>query len=134
MRECVPSFPGRTRARGVPVPVRVTREREPEPRWETRTEPPFSPAWLYVAGGATVLSTLAPIITYSNAYAIRDDYEAANDAGRSNASELSSQYDRATSTAYVTLAIPIVFAAVTAGLAVWYFTGTKETRVNVGRF
>jgi hypothetical protein len=118
-----------------PVPVRVTRERpEPQPRWETRTERPFSPVVLYIAGGATALSTLAPIITYSNAYGIRDDYEAANDARATNAPELASQYDSATSTAYATLAIPIALAAVTAGLAVWYFVGTKETRVNVGRF
>jgi hypothetical protein len=119
----------------VPAPVPLPDpKREREPRWETRTAPPFSPVWLYVAGGATALSTLAPIITYSNAYAIRDDYEAANDARATTAPDLALQYDSASSTAYATLAIPIALAAVTAGLAVWYFVGTKETRVNVGRF
>jgi hypothetical protein len=115
-----------------PAPVRVTRD--PEPKWETRTEHPFSPVFLYIAGGATALSTLAPIVTYSNAYAIRDDYETANDARATNATDLASQYESASSTAYTTLAIPIVLGAITAGLAVWYFVGTKETRVNVGRF
>lgn len=119
-----------------PVPVRVTPDPipPPNPRWITRTDPPFSPVILYVAGGATALSTIAPIITYSNALAIRDDYEAANSARETNARELATQYDSAQSTAYATLGIPIALAAVTAGLAVWYFVGTKETRVGVGRF
>jgi tetratricopeptide (TPR) repeat protein len=118
-----------------PMPAIVTEPpKREEPRWEARTERPFSPVWLYVAGGATALSTIIPIVTYSNAYAIRDDYESANDARAANATQLASDYDGASGTAYATLAIPIVLAAVTAGLAVWYFVGTKETRVNVGRF
>lgn len=121
-------------AEAPPVVVSPKPESDRPPRWETRTERPFSPVWLYVAGGATVLSAIAPIITYSNAYSIRDDYDAANDTRATNASDLASQYDSATTTAYATLAIPIAMAAITAGLAVWYVVGSKETRINVGRF
>jgi hypothetical protein len=117
----------------VPMPVPEKPER-PEPKWETRTEHPFSPSVLYATGGAALLSTLVPIVTYSNALSIRDDYEASNDKRAPNAAQLGSDYDSARSTAYATLAIPIGLAVITAGLAAWYFFGTKETRVMVGRF
>lgn len=101
-------------------------------RWETRTQRPFSPAFLWVAGGAAALSTLVPIVTHANALSIKDDYDAANERLDPSASGLASDYESARSAAYATIAIPIALAAATAGLATWYFVGTKETRVRLG--
>ncbi len=104
----------------------------PEPRFETRTERPFSPVFIYAAGAATVASLVVPLFTYSNAYAIRDDYEAANERRDAHAPSVASEYESARSTAYATLALPIALGAATAGLATWWLLGTKETRVVVG--
>lgn len=103
-----------------------------EPRFETRTERPFSPVILYAAGAATVASVIVPVLTYSSAYAIRDDYEAANDRRDAHAPSVAAEYDSARGAAYATLALPIALGAATAALAAWWLLGSKETRVVVG--
>ncbi len=102
------------------------------PRWETRTERPFSPVVIYVAGAAAAASVVVPVLTYSTASAIRDDYEAANDRRDAHAGSIAPEYDSARSAAYASLAIPVVLGAATAGLAAWWLFGAKETRVVVG--
>jgi hypothetical protein len=96
-------------------------------QWETRRERPFSPVVLWVAGGVTVLSIAAPIVTYANALSTKSDYDSAtSDADKRR---LSGEYDAEKSTAYASLAVPAACAAITGGLVVWWLAGTKEMRV-----
>jgi hypothetical protein len=105
----------------------------PPPVAATGTVHPFSPAFVYVAGGAAAVSVVVPIVTYSYAWSIVQSYRTAPDTSSKNSAV--SQYAGAKTTAYATLAIPIGLAAVTAGLAAWYFVATRQrdtTSVHVG--
>jgi hypothetical protein len=97
------------------------------PRWETRRERPFSPAVLWVAGGVTVLSIAAPIVTYASALSTKSDYDSATSDAEKR--RLYGEYDAEKSTAYASLAVPAACAAITGGLVVWWLAGTKEMRV-----
>ena len=111
-----------------------------------RDEPPFSPTLIYVAAGVTALSVVLPIALYAHANSIKDDYDvaraqaetsrtigdgAAYGTAQNRGRALSSDYDGARSTAQVSLAVPIVFGAATAGLgrARWLF-GSKAPRAS----
>jgi hypothetical protein len=87
-------------------------------------ERPFSPAVLYVAGGLTVVSVIAPVLTYANAFDLKSQHDSSrNDDERQ---DIQGRYDAARTGAYASLAIPITLAAATAGLTAWYFLGSRE--------
>lgn len=115
-----------------PPPGRPDGAASRPPRFETRVDRPFSAVFLYAGAGATVVSVVVPLLTYSSALAVRDDYEAANDRGDAHAAAIASEYESARETAYATVAVPIALGLATAGLATWYFMGSKETRVRIG--
>lgn len=95
-------------------------------------ERPFASTWLWIAGGATALSTIVPIVMYANASSVKSDYDGLNDGNhRADAQSRAGDYDTARSNAYATIAIPAVLAAATIGLATWYFLGTKERRYPI---
>ena len=100
-------------------------------RYETHTEHPFSPTYLWVAGAVTVATVVIPIATYANALSIKSDYDSPS-TPRDRKTQLASDYDGAKSTAYATIAIPSVLAAATVALSAWYLVGTKDVRVEVG--
>lgn len=102
------------------------------PRYDTRTVRPFSPVVLYAGAGATLAAIVVPALGYASALAIKEDYDAANERGDAHAAGVASEYESARGAAYATLAIPIALGVVTAGLATWFFVGTKETRVTIG--
>jgi heme exporter protein D len=101
----------------------------PTTTWETRTERPFSPVVVWVAGGVTVLSLVVPAVTYGSALSIKSDYDDAS--ARDDKERLARDYEDARSAAYVSLVAPAACAAVTAGLFAWWTFGTKESRVPV---
>jgi len=105
---------------------------DPEPRYTTVTERPFSPALLWLTGGATALAVLVPVVTYANALSIKSDHDAA-DASAADRTRLAADYESARGTAYASLAVPAVLAAATAGFAIWYVTGTRKVEVPVAR-
>ena len=109
----------------------------PPVRYETVRQRPFREAILYIAGAVTVASVIVPVVLYANAYAFRDDYNAANSARLHDADTVQraqaadSDYQHAKSVAYASLALPIGLAAVTAGLTTYWIVGSKEKRVAV---
>jgi hypothetical protein len=113
-------------------------------RYETQREHPYSPVVMYVAGGITVLSTLLPILVYSNAPSINDRIDSWNEAtaaykakgnitqaaqSQAYATHARDDYESARSTAYALVAVPAVLAATTAALTAYWFWGVKEQRV-----
>lgn len=104
-------------------------EPPPPPKVETRTERPFSPTVLWVSGGLTLASFAIPIIAYSSALSIKSDYDAAGGT-RADKERIASDYDSARSNAYATTAVPIVFAATTLGLAIWYLVDGREVTTS----
>ena len=102
----------------------------PETRYETRIEPPFSPAVLWIGGGVAALSLILPAITYGNALSIKSDYDDPS-TPRADKARLASDYDSARTNAYASVVVPAVFTAAVGGLALWYVLGTKETRTPI---
>lgn len=101
----------------------------PEPRYELRTERPFPAAVWIGFGAATLASVIVPVVTYSNASAIRDEYDSLPASERTRKQELAADYQSARSTAYATLAVPATFAALTGALFAWWTFGKSERRV-----
>ena len=101
-----------------------------ETRYETRMEPPFSPAILWIGGGVAALSLILPAITYGNALSIKSDYDDPS-TPRADKARLASDYDSARTNAYASVVVPAVFTAAVGGLALWYVLGTKETRTPI---
>jgi hypothetical protein len=89
------------------------------------TEHPFSPAFLVVAGGATLVSSLVPILTYKNARGDRNDALAVQNDKTAYATAMD-QYNSARTTAYATLAVPLGLGVVTLGLTTWYLAGGRQ--------
>ncbi|MBX3189458.1 MAG: hypothetical protein KF819_20710 [Labilithrix sp.] len=112
----------REAARVVPAPPRET-------RYETRVERPFGEAVLWASGALTLAAAVIPAITYGNALSTKSDYDAAT--SRSVKEALASDYEAQRSNAYASLAIPAILAAVTGGLAIGYFAGSKEVKVPI---
>ncbi len=100
-----------------PLPV-VTR---PE------TTHPFSPAWIFVAGGATLASGVIPYLTYSHANDLRDRFSPPHAATASEQSD----YSSARALAYGSWALPIALGLFTTALATVYFAKTKTVWVPV---
>ncbi len=93
------------------------------------TERPFSPVVLYVATGVTVASVALPIYGFAHANALLHDARSVQAVDRPSTiahNAAVDDYQSARTFAYVTLAVPIVLAAVTAGLTSWYFAGSRE--------
>lgn len=112
---------------------------------EAREERPFSPTVLYVAAGVTALSVVLPIALYAHASGVKDDYDAtaaeaeasrikgdasAYGTAQSRGRTLSGDYDDARSNAQLSLAVPIVLGAATAGLTAWWLFGSKAPRAS----
>ena len=97
----------------------------PTPAPGHHTEHPFSPAFLVVAGGATLVSSIVPILTYKNARGDRNDAIAVQDDKNAYATAMD-QYNSARTTAYATLAVPLGLGVVTLGLTTWYLAGGHQ--------
>ncbi len=100
----------------------------PEPRYETRTERPFSPVVLWVGAAVAVASLVVPAITYAHALSVKSDYDAPTTSPTDKAA-LANDYESARTNAYASIVVPALFTAAAGGLVVWYFVGTKETRI-----
>lgn len=100
----------------------------PEPRYETRVERPFSPVVLWVGAGVAVASLVVPVITYAHALSVKSNYDAPTTSATDRAT-LANDYESARTNAYASIVVPALFTAAAGGLAVWYFVGTKETRI-----
>ncbi|HEY8086640.1 MAG TPA: hypothetical protein VIF09_02315, partial [Polyangiaceae bacterium] len=92
-----------------------------------QTDHPFSPALVIAAGAITLGAGIAAIPLHQHAASLHDQY--APDPART-ASDAQAFYDART-LAYVTTGTAIGLAAVTAGLAAWYFLGTSTREVVV---
>lgn len=99
-------------------------------RLETRLERPFSPAVLWISGGAAVISLVMPVILYANALSTKSEYDDPKTASADKA-RLASDYESARSNAYASIAIPALFTATLGALSLWYVLGTKDTRVPI---
>lgn len=118
--------------RGTPAPDASRVETSPQAptRWTTKTERPFSPAVLYIAGGITVASMVLPVAAYVSAMNYRSTHELSSDPAASAQNDNFEQgYSSRKSRYAVALAIPITLGAITGGLATWYFVGGKERNV-----
>lgn len=97
-------------------------------RFVTREERPFDKTWLFVGAGATLASTVIPLIFYANAWSIEDEYRQEQSA-TPRSRDLADEYTSARRIAYATLAIPAILGAATAGLTAYWLLGTRETKV-----
>ncbi len=104
-----------------PLPAVESRAPEPAPR------PPISPAWLFVAGGATVASFALPIYFYTHALSVRGDYGNAADADKPG---FARDYDDTRSLAYKSWVVPAVLGATTGALTAYYFYGPRKLEVR----
>jgi hypothetical protein len=94
------------------------------------TDHPFPPEVLYVAGGVSLLSILAPVLAYRHARGIADEYgDPATSIERRRV--LRDDYNAAKKTYAWSWAIPGVCLGATAGLTTWYLAGSKERVVAV---
>ena len=100
----------------------------PEPRYETRAERPFSPVVLWVGAGVALASLIVPALTYAHALSVKSDYDAPTTSATDKAT-LANDYESARTNAYASIVVPALFTAAAGGLAIWYFVGTKETRI-----
>ena len=93
---------------------------------------PFSSAWLWTLGAATLLvGGGATGFAYGNAVVLHDRYSGQPTPAQTR------DYDTARTLAYASWSIPAPLAAATIALVVWYATGTKHTREPIllgGRF
>lgn len=100
-------------------------------RFEKRTEHPFSPWILGVAGGATLVSIVIPTVAYASATSFQSSNHLSAIQNDPRNAEIQSSYDSRVNTFYATLAIPITLGLATAGLATFYVAGAKEREVTV---
>ncbi len=100
-------------------------------RLEKRTDHPFSPWVLGIAGGATLASIVIPAAAYVSATSFQASNHLSAIQNDPHNDEVRSGYDSRVSTFYATLAIPIALGVATAGLATFYIAGAKERAVTV---
>ena len=107
-------------------------------RTEHRTERPFSPIVLVLGAGLTAVSVVLPIIAYDNAISyqrqnpLRSPEDVAIDSSLASVNDAKrADYKARQTTFYAALAAPITLGAATAGLAAWYWLGTKERDIPV---
>jgi hypothetical protein len=95
------------------------------PRTTPEASRPFSPAVLYIAGGAALASTLVPALTYSHALSIKSEYD---DASRpyDERVRLGDDYTTARSTAYASITVPALLTAGVLVLTAIYFTSKRD--------
>jgi hypothetical protein len=104
----------------------------PEPVYETRVERPFSPVVLWVGAGVAVASLIVPALTYAHALSVKSDYDAPpTSTSATDKAALANDYESARTNAYASIVVPALFTAAAGGLVLWYFVGTKETRVPI---
>jgi hypothetical protein len=92
---------------------------------------PFPPILLYVSGGVTVASLIAPIVTYAHAVSLYNANTTLPLPPLNQQEQNYQSYLAAKPTAYVTLAIPVALATVTGGLVAYYFAGSKMRDVTI---
>jgi hypothetical protein len=101
----------------------------PVPKMEVRelreTTHPYGIGWIVAAGSLTAASIVAPVIAYSVAQSQYNAIDQAKDDIDLQTRKINDYYAARTA-AYVTLAIPLVLAATTAGLFAGYVFGAKE--------
>ncbi|MBS2012186.1 MAG: hypothetical protein JST00_04835 [Deltaproteobacteria bacterium] len=116
-----------------PAPVvRAPIAPPPAPRFESRIERPFGTGVIWIAGAVTLASVAIPAITYSSAFGVKDDFEAARAAGDyPEQLRLEADYNSARSNAYASLAVPSILALATGGLVVWYYLGARRVDVPI---
>ena len=104
----------------------------PGPRYETQVVHPIPSSVLWVSGAVTVASIIIPVITYTSASSLSDDFDAALAAGNyPEQLRIQADYNSARSNAYASLAVPSILAATTVGLVIWYFVGAREKTVQI---
>jgi hypothetical protein len=110
------------------VPPEVAVAPPPAPiTYELRPERPFSKNVLWIAAGATVLSTAIPLVFFAKATSTKSDYYGSTD----RPVPLKSDYEDQRTVSYATWAIPAVLGAATLGLAAYWLWGGKTKRVPV---
>ena len=87
---------------------------------------PFSSAWLWVAGVATVASGGITVAAYANAVSMHDAYAAPYPTTQTEVD----RYHDARTLAYASWAVPALLATTTAVLVTWYLLGKKHIRVT----
>jgi len=96
------------------------------PVFRDTTKRPFSPAWLWIGGAATVLVGGGLTATaYANAIVLHDH------SVPSPTPQEVSDYGGARTLAYVSWAAPATLAVLTVALVAWYVAGTKHVKVPV---
>lgn len=104
----------------------------PGPRFETTTVHPIPSSVLWVSGAVTLASILIPVITYSSASALSDEFDVAKaDGNFAEQIRIQGDYNSARSNAYASLAVPGILGATTVGLVIWYFAGAREKTVQI---
>ncbi len=98
-------------------------------RFETREERPFHESWIYLSAGVTALAVIVPVIFYSNAWAIGEEYDATSEP--IERTRLAADYDTARTNAYASIVLPSLAAATTLGLAAYWYLGKQTVRVPV---
>jgi hypothetical protein len=91
------------------------------------TEHPFSPVFVYVAGGLTLVAGIVSVPLESNAWSLYNQYSPEKTIATSDRSS----FDNARSLAYGAIGATIGLGVVTAVLATWYFAGTAQHEVVV---
>ena len=61
---------------------------------------------------------------------VKSDYDSPS-ASPQDRQRLATDYESARSNAYASIAVPAIFTATVAGLAIWYVLGRRETRVPI---
>jgi len=104
----------------------------PTPRTETNVTHPIPASALWVSGAVTLASIIIPVVTYSNASSLADEFDTALAAGNfTEQVRIKADYDSAKANAYASLAVPSILGATTVGLVIWYFVGAREKTVQV---
>ncbi len=103
------------------TPVSVRRE----------TEHPFSPAFFAVSGALTVAAGVAAVPLEIHAWDLHDRYAAEAQRGAPIASAERQSFSDARTWAYAGVGAALGMAALTAGLAAWYFFGASQREVIV---
>jgi hypothetical protein len=111
-----------------PEPI-IVRMPAPAPPVVTRqqTRHPFPWPLIAVSGGAALATAIVAVPLYNNTGALYDRLSAEAAIPQSDRDN----YSRARTTAYSVAGGAIGLAALTAGLAAWYFLGTSEREVTV---
>jgi hypothetical protein len=109
-----------------PKPEKPVPPPPPQIREVRETKHPFGIGWVFVAGGASLASIVAPVVAYSVAQSKYNAYKLETQDVVEQ-TRLANDYLSARTAAYVMLAIPLVLGAATGGLVLGYAFGTKQS-------